>query len=81
VSRRLTHAALLVGVSLAAAQLIRADRRNPAIEPSQPDAQGAPRRVVRRVRGGKMPGSAYTLFYPEAQLSAQDIDTICAAAR
>jgi hypothetical protein len=28
-----------------------------------------------------MPGSAYTLFYPEAQLSAQDIDTICAAAR
>ena len=29
---------------------------------------------------GKMPG-AYTLLHPEMQLSAQDIETICAAAR
>ncbi len=30
---------------------------------------------------GKMPGSPYTLLYPEARLSAQDVETICAAAR
>jgi hypothetical protein len=30
---------------------------------------------------GKMPGSPYTLLHPEARLSAQDIETICAAAR
>lgn len=30
---------------------------------------------------GKMPGSPYTLLYPETRLSAQDVDTICAAAR
>ena len=30
---------------------------------------------------GKMPGGAYTLFYPEARLSTQDVATICAAAR
>ena len=30
---------------------------------------------------GKMPGDAYTLFYPQARLSAQDVETICAAAR
>jgi len=29
---------------------------------------------------GKMPG-AYTLLHPEMRLSAQDIETICAAAR
>jgi Haem-binding domain len=29
---------------------------------------------------GKMPG-AYTLFRPETRLSAQDVETICAAAR
>ena len=29
---------------------------------------------------GKMPGP-YTLLHPEAQLSAQDVETICAAAR
>lgn len=29
---------------------------------------------------GKMPGP-YTLFRPEAKLSAQDVETICAAAR
>ena len=29
---------------------------------------------------GKMPGP-YTLLHPEARLSAQDIETICAAAR
>ena len=30
---------------------------------------------------GKMPGSPFTLLYPEAKLSAKDIETICAAAR
>ena len=30
---------------------------------------------------GTMPGSAWTVLQPEARLSAQDIDTICAAAR
>lgn len=30
---------------------------------------------------GKMPGSAYTTFYPAARLSAHDVETICAAAR
>lgn len=30
---------------------------------------------------GKMPGSAWTSLHPEAQLSEQDIATICAAAR
>lgn len=30
---------------------------------------------------GKMPGSIYTRLRPEARLSAQDIETICAASR
>jgi hypothetical protein len=30
---------------------------------------------------GKMPGGAWTTLHPEAKLSAQDIETICAAAR
>ena len=30
---------------------------------------------------GTMPGSAWTVLQPEARLSAQDIETICAAAR
>jgi hypothetical protein len=30
---------------------------------------------------GKMPGSAWTFLHPEARLSVQDIETICAAAR
>ncbi len=30
---------------------------------------------------GKMPGLPYTLLNPEARLSAQDVQTICAAAR
>ena len=30
---------------------------------------------------GKMPSSLYTALYPEAQLSAHDVETICAAAR
>jgi hypothetical protein len=30
---------------------------------------------------GKMPGSPWTLLHPEARLSAQDVETICAAAR
>ena len=30
---------------------------------------------------GKMPGGAWTLLHSEAQLSAQDVDTICAASR
>ena len=30
---------------------------------------------------GKMSGGAYTLFHPEAKLSAQDVETICTAAR
>jgi len=30
---------------------------------------------------GKMPGGYWTLLHPEAQLSAQDVETICAAAR
>src|SRR5262245_20728451 len=30
---------------------------------------------------GRMPGSAWTLLHPEARLSSQDIETICAAAR
>jgi hypothetical protein len=28
-----------------------------------------------------MPGGAWTLLHPEARLSSQDIETICAAAR
>ena len=32
-------------------------------------------------RDGTMPGTAWTLVRPEAQLSAEDIETICAAAR
>ena len=30
---------------------------------------------------GKMPGSPWTLLHPEARLSAQDVATICSAAR
>jgi len=30
---------------------------------------------------GTMPGSAWTLLHPEARLSAQDVETICATAR
>jgi len=30
---------------------------------------------------GKMPGSAYTTLFPETRLSAQDVETICAASR
>ena len=30
---------------------------------------------------GRMPGGAWTLLHPEARLSSQDIETICAAAR
>ena len=30
---------------------------------------------------GKMPGGAWTMLHPEAKLSAQDIETICATAR
>jgi Haem-binding domain len=33
------------------------------------------------VSTGKMPGQPYTLLYPEARLSAKDVETICAAAR
>ena len=32
-------------------------------------------------RSGKMPGGAWTLLHPEARLSNQDVETICAAAR
>ena len=35
----------------------------------------------RDVSDGKMPGRPYTLLHPEARLSAQDVETICAAAR
>jgi len=30
---------------------------------------------------GRMPGGAWTLLHPEARLSSQDIETICAASR
>ena len=30
---------------------------------------------------GKMPGGAWTLLHPEARLSNQDVETICAASR
>ena len=30
---------------------------------------------------GKMPGSPYTLLYPETRLAPQDVETICAASR
>ncbi len=33
------------------------------------------------VSKGKMPGSPWTLLHPEARLSTQDVETICAAAR
>lgn len=33
------------------------------------------------VSTGKMPGQPYTLLYPEARLSAKDVETICAVAR
>jgi hypothetical protein len=35
----------------------------------------------REVSEGEMPSKPYTLLHPEARLSAQDIETICAAAR
>jgi Haem-binding domain len=35
----------------------------------------------RDASNGKMPGLPYTLLHPEARLSAQDVETICAAAR
>lgn len=35
----------------------------------------------RDASAGKMPGTPYTLLYPEARLSAEDIQTICAASR
>jgi len=37
--------------------------------------------ACRDVSHGTMPGSAWILLHPEARLSAQDIETICAAAR
>ena len=30
---------------------------------------------------GRMPGGAWTLLHPEARLSSEDVETICAAAR
>ena len=33
------------------------------------------------VTSGKMPGRPWTLLHPDARLSAQDVETICAAAR
>lgn len=33
------------------------------------------------VSTGKMPGEAYTFLYPQARLSAHDVETVCAAAR
>jgi hypothetical protein len=33
------------------------------------------------VSSGKMPGAPYTLLRPEAKLSVQDIEAVCAAAR
>jgi heme-binding protein len=35
----------------------------------------------RDVSDGKMPGRPWTLLHPEARLSGEDIDTICAAAQ
>ena len=35
----------------------------------------------RDASNGTMPGRPYTLLHPEAQLSADDVETICAAAR
>jgi hypothetical protein len=35
----------------------------------------------RDVSQGKMPGSPWALLHPEARLSPQDVETICAAAR
>jgi hypothetical protein len=35
----------------------------------------------RDAASGKMPGSLYTMLYPDARLSAHDVETICAAAR
>jgi len=35
----------------------------------------------RAASSGKMPGSAWTTLHPEARLSSQDVETICAAAR
>ena len=37
--------------------------------------------VIVLAADGTMPGTAWTLVRPEAQLSTQDIETICAAAR
>jgi Haem-binding domain len=48
----------------------------------QPEQQRALLSVsCRDVSEGKMPGRPYTLLHPEARLSAQDVETICAAAR
>jgi len=33
------------------------------------------------VSSGKMPGTPYTLLRPDAKLSAEDVETICSAAR
>lgn len=35
----------------------------------------------RDASSGKMPGGAYTMLHPEAQLTAQDVETICSASR
>jgi hypothetical protein len=37
--------------------------------------------VCQDVTSGKMPSSAWTMLHPEARLSPQDVETICAATR
>lgn len=144
-SARLKQAALVLVAVFVAAQLVRPERTNPAIDPGRairahvadtsrlpavldracgechsnntvwpPYAQVAPlswvlARAVSEGRSavnysewgsystaqqrtllaascedastGRMPGGAWTSLHPEARLSSQDIETICAAAR
>ena len=85
--RRLKQFAVVLVAAFAAAQLIRPDRTNHATDANRSikakvgSESGLAAVLDRAWRDGKMPGSFYITLRPEARLSAQDVDTICAAAR
>jgi hypothetical protein len=88
-SRRLKQAAVVL-IVFAAARLVRPERANPATDVSRTirahvETAGGLQRVLlalscQDASEGKMPGP-YNLLHPDTRLSAQDIETICAAAR
>jgi hypothetical protein len=92
VNKRLKQAAIVIVVVVAAAQLVRPERANPAtdanrtIQAHTPTGSGLVAVLDRLAMScedatkGKTPG-AYTLLRPETRLSPQDVETICAAAR